>query len=105
MDAACKDLTQQTLTGGFTWFCGGKLVNSLLDILEQVCHEFLYVSVWCNFVVGCLKLCMMSKITTKSCDFQCLDNLRFRLVVFLCQNHADVDRVLSHDFHMTTCST
>ena len=51
-------------------------MNSFLDILEQVCHKFLHVSVWCNFVVGCLKLCMMSKITTKSFDFQCLDILK-----------------------------
>ena len=58
-------------------------MNSLLDIFEQVCHEFLYVSVWCNFVVGCLKLCIMSKITMKLCDFQCLDILRFRLVLNL----------------------
>ena len=69
-------MPKQTHTGDFTCFCGKELVNSLLDILEQVCHKFLYVSVWCNFVVGYLKLCMMSKITTKSCDFQCLDILR-----------------------------
>ena len=78
-----EGMPQQTFTGDFTWFCGGKLVNSLLDILEQVRHEFLYVSVWCNFVAGCLKLCIMSKTTTKSCDFQCLDILRFRLVLNL----------------------
>ena len=58
-------------------------MNSLLGILEQVCHKFLYVFFWCNFAVGCLRLYMMSKITMKLCDFQCLDILRYRLVLNL----------------------
>ena len=31
-------------------------MNSLLDILEQVCHKFLYVFVWCNFCCWLFKI-------------------------------------------------